>query len=253
MNHPHPYMICATPRSGSTFLCEALRLTSIAGHPDEYFGPMHPPRWQETWGVSTVHDYVEEVLKHGATPNGVFGVKIMKLYWKHFLNTLQLANTPDLPADDSLVLDTFPGMKFIWITRRDKVRQGVSWAKAMQGVPWTWDEDRPFVSEAELVFDFDAIDQFIEETVIHEAAWQAFFSAHAIEPFVVVYEDFVQAYEVTLRALLAFLDIPVPVDFHFQLPKIKQQANSQSEEWVNLYLKKKEASWQAKGWRRIGY
>jgi len=31
------YLICATPRSGSTLLCDALDGTGIAGHPDEHF------------------------------------------------------------------------------------------------------------------------------------------------------------------------------------------------------------------------
>src|SRR5204862_7996684 len=31
------YLICATPRSGSTLLCEALKAGGIAGIPEEYF------------------------------------------------------------------------------------------------------------------------------------------------------------------------------------------------------------------------
>src|SRR5829696_10459407 len=31
------YLICATPRSGSTLLCDALDATGIAGHPEEHF------------------------------------------------------------------------------------------------------------------------------------------------------------------------------------------------------------------------
>ncbi len=31
------YLVCATPRSGSTLLCEALTNTGIAGQPKEYF------------------------------------------------------------------------------------------------------------------------------------------------------------------------------------------------------------------------
>src|SRR5205823_4062494 len=35
---PHTsYLVCATPRSGSTLLCEALNNTGLAGHPQEYF------------------------------------------------------------------------------------------------------------------------------------------------------------------------------------------------------------------------
>src|SRR5215207_8545306 len=31
------YLVCATPRSGSTLLCEALKSTGVAGVPAEYF------------------------------------------------------------------------------------------------------------------------------------------------------------------------------------------------------------------------
>ncbi len=31
------YLVCATPRSGSTLLCEALLATGVAGRPREYF------------------------------------------------------------------------------------------------------------------------------------------------------------------------------------------------------------------------
>ena len=31
------YLVCATPRSGSTLLCDLLDQTGAAGHPEEYF------------------------------------------------------------------------------------------------------------------------------------------------------------------------------------------------------------------------
>ena len=35
---PHTcYLVCATPRTGSTLLCEALISTGLGGHPREYF------------------------------------------------------------------------------------------------------------------------------------------------------------------------------------------------------------------------
>jgi len=39
------YLICATPRGGSNFLCEVLRSAAIAGRPDDYFRnpPFNPP------------------------------------------------------------------------------------------------------------------------------------------------------------------------------------------------------------------
>lgn len=42
------YLICATPRSGSTLLCEAMQNSGIAGCPEEYFEDLvktgHPHR-----------------------------------------------------------------------------------------------------------------------------------------------------------------------------------------------------------------
>src|SRR5687767_6906049 len=42
------YLVCATPRSGSTLLCEALKATGVAGRPGEYFESVvatgRPPR-----------------------------------------------------------------------------------------------------------------------------------------------------------------------------------------------------------------
>ena len=31
------YLVCATPRSGSTLVCKTLRETGVAGRPEEYF------------------------------------------------------------------------------------------------------------------------------------------------------------------------------------------------------------------------
>ena len=59
------YMICATPRSGSTLLCEALRNTGLAGYPDEYFGPMHVARWTEKWQTRSDQEYLEMYLHTG--------------------------------------------------------------------------------------------------------------------------------------------------------------------------------------------
>lgn len=247
------YMICATPRSGSTLLCEALRNTGVAGNPDEYFGPMHVPRWSEQWQVANPTEYVGKVLKQGSTTNGVFGVKIMNLYWKHFMETLWQAADQYGVSDHQHISSTFLNMHYIWITRRNKIRQGVSWAKALQGIPWTWDKPEDFIPKKKLEFQFDVIDQFIEETVLHEAAWQEYFAENQIEPFVVVYEDFVRSYHHITLTILKYLNIPFPQDTLMHEPTLKQQADELSDEWVSLYQTQKEKEWKEKGWSRIGY
>lgn len=137
--------------------------------------------------------------------------------------------------DYQLITNAFQNIQFVWITRRNKIRQGVSWAKAMQGVPWTWDKTEPHLPEQKLEFRFDVIDQFIAETVLHEAAWQEFFTRNSIKPFVVVYEDFVNSVEETTYSILDYLDISFSRETPFQMPMLQPQADSLSDEWASLY------------------
>ena len=53
------YLVCATPRSGSTLLCEGLESTGVAGRPREYFEEGLQPE---------VEDF--EVLPHVAGVGG---------------------------------------------------------------------------------------------------------------------------------------------------------------------------------------
>ncbi len=43
------YIICATPRTGSTFLCDLLAATGVAGAPDSFFMRDVDPVWAEDW------------------------------------------------------------------------------------------------------------------------------------------------------------------------------------------------------------
>jgi len=42
MNPMPSYLVCATPRSGSTRTCHELDRTDLAGHPQEYFEAPEP-------------------------------------------------------------------------------------------------------------------------------------------------------------------------------------------------------------------
>jgi hypothetical protein len=78
------YLICATPRSGSTFLCELLQSTGIAGRPESYFRLPDESTWVDRWQIardpdesSDYRDYVQAAVKDGSTENGLFGARVM--------------------------------------------------------------------------------------------------------------------------------------------------------------------------------
>lgn len=188
---PHTsYLVCATQRSGSTLLCEALFNTGIAGHAQEYFDalkktgfPRQPLEYFEgidTTEISAIFgdtsrpgeqpaqpapgesyaQYLDKVFKWGMTPNGVFGAKVMWGYFHDFISKLRdIPQYSDLAVSD-LLATVFPNLHYIWVTRRDKVGQAVSLWKAIQ--TWTWKQEQASLTASgrpvkHLTFHFGAI------------------------------------------------------------------------------------------------
>ena len=239
---PHTsYLVCGTPRCGISLLCEALKNTGSAGRPEEYFWRDDELFWSERWGVSTYADYLDKALEEGTTLNSVFGAKVMWGYFDDFVSKLrQIPDCRGMAVPDLMQI-VFPNLHYIWMTRRDKVRQAVSFWKAIQTDVWAWTTDEPPVPAKEPAFDFEAIDYLVQEIVTHEAAWQQYFSECGVTPFTVIYEDLVLACEETALQILQYLNIPIPENLVFAERRLKKQADALSEEWVQRYYNLKQA------------
>jgi LPS sulfotransferase NodH len=258
------YLVCATPRSGSTLLCHLLGQTGIAGHPEEYFEalrhsgrPRRPheyfdperhaniierlafrempdsePRPNPLWTPDTYDRYVEWAIEQGMTPNGVFGAKLMWGYLGDFATLLRgIEGLAGLSVPE-LLGRVFPGLRYIQITRRDKVRQAVSLWKAVQTQAWRQDDVRRSASPAEPQFSFRAINYLVRQLTAHDASWDAYFLGLGEQPLKITYEDLAGDPEPVLRTVLAHLGIPAPTDFAISEPQLRIQADELSEEWV---------------------
>jgi LPS sulfotransferase NodH len=263
------YLVCATPRSGSTLLCEALAATGVAGRPAEFFEAMYgtglprrptdyfeglrelpaasfladhlPAEGGEARAAlaasATYRDYLAWVLAAGTTPNGVFGAKLMWGHVDHFVSYLRdLREHAGTPVPQ--MLDTvFPSLRYVRVLRRDKLRQSVSLWKALQTAAWRAQGERSGGEAAERrepQFSFDAIDYLRRQITVQEVAWTTYFEENGIEPLTVVYEDFLGRYEETLGATLAYLGVPV-AGRHAPELEMSRQSDSTSDEWVERY------------------
>jgi LPS sulfotransferase NodH len=168
------YLVCATPRSGSTLVCQSLKETGVAGRPEEYFEalvqsgrPRRPeqyfigaddqtildhleqlrrsddqPARSPLWSRSAYDRYLEWALEAGTTENGVFGAKLMWGYFGDFVSLLR--NIPeyrDLPLAE-LLPAVFPNLSFVRVVRANKVRQAVSLWKAVQTASWRQEDSQ---------------------------------------------------------------------------------------------------------------
>lgn len=137
------YVICTAPRSGSHLLAEALAITGVAGKPDEYFIPNKAGKLQNEqgnianiYGKKSLTAFLDLVWSLGSTPNGVFGVIFHAGYLPTILDTFRKLPAYAGLTDKALLDALFHEPKFIWLRRRDKVRQAISWIKAQQIGIW---------------------------------------------------------------------------------------------------------------------
>lgn len=259
------YLVCATPRSGSTLLCELLKHTGVAGRPEEYFEarsttglPAHPgdylvdlprtgagirddlrppraPAHSSLRGLNSYREHLARTFELGRSPNGVFGAKVM---WRHLPDLQSLTGElPELAGLDLFALLTrlFEAPRYVWVTRADKVRQGVSLWRALQTRAWRLDHPGEQVSSSQLHYSFEGIDHLVRSLRAEDDGWAGFFADRGIEPLRLLYErdldlDPVQA----VRDVLSFLGLEAPPSWHPVEP-LHRQADSLSQEWVATY------------------
>jgi trehalose 2-sulfotransferase len=279
------YLVCATPRSGSTLVCQMLKATGVAGRPEEYFEALlhsgRPRRPEEYFigvddqsifdhlGERSKHDdpqprsplwsraaydrYLEWAIEQGTTPNGVFAAKLMWGYFGDFVSLLR--NVPayrDLPLSE-LLPAVFPDVTFVRVVRANKIRQAVSLWKAVQTATWRQEDaqrglsvskipdesDPPYKSfmaehRPQLRFHYGAIAHLLQQLLVEEASWDAFFEQAGIKPVLVLYENFAADVERSLRALLQRLDLELPSDFEME-PRMRRQSDGINDDWVRRY------------------
>jgi LPS sulfotransferase NodH len=119
-----PYVIFITGRCGSTLLTHLLAESGLCGNPDELFNEERVVELAKEWQVSDFPSYFQAAVRYTVT-NRRFGFEIDPL---RFEQLRDLVSFPDI----------FPPRRavFFWMTRRDIVGQGWSFAKAKKTGLW---------------------------------------------------------------------------------------------------------------------
>jgi LPS sulfotransferase NodH len=251
------YLVCATPRSGSTLLCKTLADTGVAGDPEEFFeavpatgvprrpldyldglddaealaliehAPPHPaPPYSDLRGVGRYADHLARVREWGTTPNGVFGAKIM---WAHLEDLARQLDCDDLGA---LVDSVFDRPRLVWVRRADTVRQAVSLWRAMQTQSWRAENE---AGRGDPRYSFAALRHLVELLSAHDAAWERFFAAAGADVLTVGYEELASDLAGALGRTLGHIGVAAPDGALAALPRLRRQADELSDAWAAAY------------------
>jgi LPS sulfotransferase NodH len=119
-----PYVIFVTGRCGSTLLTHLIAESGLAGNPDEFFNEERIVDLARELHATDFSAYFRAVVRHTMT-NRRFGFEIDPF---RFQQLQELVSFPDIFAPSRTV--------FFWMTRRDIIGQGWSFAKAKKTGLW---------------------------------------------------------------------------------------------------------------------
>jgi trehalose 2-sulfotransferase len=215
------YIVASSHRSGSSYLCGSLWKTGKLGAPWEYLEhTIMMPAMMARLKASSFPEYMEKLMACRTSENGVFGLKAHFHHFEHALRTFPR------------ILECLPGLKFIFINRKDKIAQAVSMAKALQNNAWVY--FGTVEHEVPLFYSFEFIKRCLQEAVSQTESWLHWLDGR-FEPLVVDYEDLVQDRAAVVRAIASFIGVDPGTACDIDLPVTTRQGDSVNEEWLRRF------------------
>ena len=213
------YLICSSPRCGSSYLAELLASTGVLGVPREYFNPL------DRWGrldkerPGDVRPLFERVLTKGATANGIYGVKS---HADHFSAVASV-------ADPMCIL---PELKLVRIRRLDILDQAISWMRAQQ----TGQFRATIKSKGAPHYDASAIRRLIALLGEQADTWDRLLAASGRVPLEIAYESLIENPQREVDRVARLMDIRSPMPIASSRVKVTIQRDALNAAWRQRFL-----------------
>lgn len=224
------YLLASVPRAGSTYFSHLLWRTGCLGAPLEYlnfdaagpysFAAGSPEAQREIWRT---------ILLRRTSPHGVFGLKAFQMQ----LQELHRTNPPLLASVLSLLLPRDGPKRIVYLRRRDRVAQTVSYARASMSGIWRKEqeaEEAPPLEYSEAVL--DAAERGI---IAQEQRWEQMFRDLRVAPLRLWHEDVLAAPAEAARQVADYLGVAIGPEGAVQVPDIRKQAEGPAPDWIRRY------------------
>ncbi|MGB3147903.1 MAG: Stf0 family sulfotransferase, partial [Paracoccaceae bacterium] len=143
-NPSRSYVICTTPRSGSTLLCRLLSATGVAGMPDSHFHVPSLDGWLKEYDLedaifasreAAIRAIIDAALACGMANTNIFGLRMQRGSFGFFMEQLALLS-PKSMSDVERIESVLGQTEFIHLSRPDRVGQAISRLRAEQTGLW---------------------------------------------------------------------------------------------------------------------
>jgi LPS sulfotransferase NodH len=219
-------------RTGSTLLQWVLRDAGF-GNAHEYLHGNNPTA--DSYAGYAWH------IRNGNENDHFLGWRVM---WGQLWGQQKRESTwddvqPETMLDGIVEALNVDSVRYIHLTRRDRLRQAVSFLRAESGRRWycpaddaPHDIDIPFTSET-----IERVEFFLKHFPKYDERWRAYFAANGVKPLQLVYED-MTANERALRRDLARVAAHIGgnVEDVYNVPiPLRKQAGDDVERWIARY------------------
>ena len=222
------YMICATPRCGSTLLGFLLHGSGMMGVPHEYLNTRSNLKalasrlgLMGAEGTVNMDAYMAAIRRKRTTPNGVFGLKVLRGQLAPFLKSPSVAAIVERG-------------RLIRLRRRDQLAQAISFYMANATGIWSTFEDRTAGTDHP-EYNAQEIRRCLEELRAGDAFYTALFAARGITALDVWYEDLIADPDIVCKSICRFTGVETAHSFDLEQTRLQRQANAHSEEWKQRY------------------
>jgi len=223
------YAIVTPPRTGSTILSDALSATGLAGGPTEHINPLTTLIIKQ--GLLDGVTILSRIASATRTGNGAFGTKLIFNNYERFL---------EAGGGDCGLPQAFGEVRWVRLTREDRVRQAISLFKAVKSGVFNATKEVSYGDN--LGYDGPAIRRHLDSLNAMEDRITDYLAAQGGPVIDFSYEHVAEHLEEVTLEVLRFLGIEVPEGLTIPAPRLVKLADETTECWYEAFMKEQETA-----------
>lgn len=246
VSHYQSYILCTSPRSGSTLLCRLLAATGQSGIPDSHFHNPSISDWMGYYNLApsvmkSERDLLSDVFQaariRGTGNTGMFGLRLQRHSFDFFIQKLHVL-IPGCSSDQERIREVFGRTLFVHLTRQKKLEQAISYVKASQTGLWHKASDglelERLSAPQDPIYDADAIQRQLAELVVMDEDWISWFAKEGLNPLRINYEDLSEDPIAVTGRLLEHLGLKNGLAIGLDIP-VAKLADTTNRQWASRF------------------